>query len=135
MFSEKAAGLDLLVQADSEGSLSARWKPLWQGLTLEPLELALLLGGQGEHKPSPCFDLKVPGLQARWDKKTNGVSENAVNQNVQVSLPGKEEKIKALNQQVDSLQHVILQVRLNQQHGKKHPKLTNQTYHYKHLEK
>ena len=53
---------------------------MWQGQTLEPLELALLLGGQGEHKPSPCFDLKVPGLQARWDKKTNGVSENAVNQ-------------------------------------------------------
>ena len=34
------------------------------------------------------------------DPKINNVCENAVNQNVQVSLPGKEEKIKALNQQV-----------------------------------
>ncbi|XP_067091839.1 uncharacterized protein [Osmerus mordax] len=42
--------------------------------------------------------------------KINNDCENAVNQNLQVSLPGKEEKIKALNQQVDSLQHVILQV-------------------------
>ena len=51
------------------------------------------------------------------DRKINNVCENSVNQNLQVSLPGKEEKIKALNQQVDSLQHVILQVRLNEPHN------------------
>lgn len=30
---------DLLVQTDSEGSLSARWKPLWQGQMLAPRAL------------------------------------------------------------------------------------------------
>lgn len=33
-------------------------------------ELARLLAGQGRQKPSPCLDLKVPGLQAR-DKRKN----------------------------------------------------------------
>ena len=39
----------------------------------------------------------------------NGFQDN-INQNVQATTPAKEEKIKELNQQVDSLQHVILQV-------------------------
>ena len=31
---------------------------------LAAAELARLLAGQGEQKPSPCLDLKVPALQA-----------------------------------------------------------------------
>lgn len=59
-----AAGRDLLVQEDSGGSLSARWKPFWQGQTLAPREPVRLLDGQGAHDPSPNLDLKVPGMQA-----------------------------------------------------------------------
>lgn len=55
---------DLLVQTDSGGSLSARWKPLWQGQTLAPRALLWLLAGQGAQEPSPSLDLKVPGKQA-----------------------------------------------------------------------
>ena len=42
----------------------------------------------------------------------NGSQDN-VNQNVQANQPAKEEKIKELNQQVDSLQNVILQVSIS----------------------
>lgn len=57
-------GDDLLVQTDSGGSLSARWKPPWQGQMLAPRALLWLLAGQGMHDPSPSLDLKVPGKQA-----------------------------------------------------------------------
>ncbi|CAL8257999.1 unnamed protein product [Lota lota] len=50
--------------------------------------------------------------QAEGDiSKVNGSQDRGnVNQNVQANQPAKEAKIKELNQQVDSLQHVILQV-------------------------
>lgn len=57
-------GADLLVQKDSGGSLSARWKALWQGQMLAPRALLWLLAGQGPQEPSPSLDLKVPGKQA-----------------------------------------------------------------------
>ncbi|XP_041645946.1 uncharacterized protein LOC121511364 [Cheilinus undulatus] len=45
------------------------------------------------------------------NSEVNSSNENgSVNKNVQVSQPAKEERIKELNQQVDSLQNVILQV-------------------------
>lgn len=37
---------------------------------LDAPELARLLAGQGEQKPSPCLDLKVPGLQAEGKRET-----------------------------------------------------------------
>lgn len=55
---------DLLVQAESGGSLSARWKPLWQGQILAPRALVRLLDGQRAQDPSPNLDLNVPGMQA-----------------------------------------------------------------------
>ena len=34
-------------------------------------ELARLLAGHGKQDPSPCLDLKVPGLQAVGEKRGN----------------------------------------------------------------
>lgn len=46
--------------------------------------------------------------------EVNSSDENS-NKNVQVSQTAKEERIKELNQQVDSLQNVILQVNISLQ--------------------
>ncbi|XP_074501467.1 uncharacterized protein LOC141773506 [Sebastes fasciatus] len=58
-----------------------------------------------------CKTDKSSGTASQNNPEVNSSNENSnINKNVQVNQPAKEERIRELNQQVDSLQNVILQV-------------------------
>ncbi|KAL7383206.1 hypothetical protein ABVT39_006495 [Epinephelus coioides] len=58
-----------------------------------------------------CKTEKSPATVSQNNPEVKSSNENGnVNKNIQVTQPAKEERIRELNQQVDSLQNVILQV-------------------------